>query len=90
MELAENSFKIKQDNKKVKDVKEVKKSTKAMKAMKATENKEPTEDKEAKDTKEKIELKKNKNVTELKNVSFSWIRKILEDKITSKAGKASY
>ena len=58
---------------------------KAVHVVKKT--KEPTEDKEAKEAKEKMDLKKNKNVTEAKDVSFSWIRKILEDKITSKAGK---
>ena len=34
----------------------------------------------------KIEPNKNKNVTDVKDVSFSWIRKILEDKITLESG----
>ena len=75
IEAAENSFKIKKDKRKVKSAKKVKESTKAKKSN------------EAKEAMKEIEAKKNKNVAEPKDVPFSWIRKILEDKKTLKAGR---
>ena len=72
---APRSSQIKKDKRKVKSVKKVMESTKAKKSN------------EAKEAMKEIEAKKNKNVAEPKDIPFSWIRKILEDKKTLKAGR---
>ena len=71
-QLAEKTFDIKQEDKKVEDMKEVKRFTKVKKSV------------EAKEVKKEIEAKTNKNVAESKDLPFSWIQKILENKITLK------
>ena len=42
---------------------------------------------EAMETMKEIEARKKRNMAEPKDIPFSWIRKILEDKKTLKAGK---
>ena len=59
----------------MKSEKKVKDSTKAKKSN------------EAKKAMKEIEVNKNENLAEPKDIPFSWIRKILEDKKTLKAGR---